>query len=101
MNYFSYLAFLRIVFSIEIHNNNFRLPIRTNNYDYPKPLNFGPGLYWKFSNEARGSDFYHQKRGGLIWPPWLGYQKTKFNLAPNESKMGLDACWKRHRPFEG
>ena len=43
-------------------------------YDNHKPLNFGPGLYWKFSNEARGQNiFWHQQKGGgakeVIWPP--------------------------------
>jgi len=53
-----------------------------------------PGARMYFSTPKKGST----KGGNLTL---LEYQKAKFNLAPNESKMGLSVSWKRHIPFEG
>jgi len=66
---------------------------------YLRPFNFGPGL-GNFLMKPGPRIYFSIKNGeGNLAP--LGYQKTKFNLALNESKMGLSVSWKRHIPFEG
>ncbi len=70
-----FLAFLKILIFLSVTEINIQVSnaLRFDLYKdsmkrhYPKPLNFGPGLYLKFSNEPRGQNILqHQKRGGLM-----------------------------------